>query len=74
MSTTTSFDRDSQARWYARRHLDFDPEVVHIFHLPRNAKPREIRFLEVNRTQNGNQAVPSRWISEPQSTARMLIR
>lgn len=43
------FDRDSLARWYARRHLDIDDGVVRILYLPTNAPPREIRFLEVNR-------------------------
>jgi hypothetical protein len=43
-----AFDRDSHARWYARRHLDTDDGVVRILYLPRDAPPREIRFLEVN--------------------------
>lgn len=47
-TTETSFDRDSLAEWYARRHLDIDTGVVQILYLPTNAPPREIRFLEVN--------------------------
>lgn len=50
MSTTeTAFDRDRLARWYAQRHLATDAGVDQIHYLPRNAPPREIRFLEVNR-------------------------
>lgn len=45
----TAFDRDAQARWYAKRHFDIDSGVVQIYYLPTNAPPREIRFLEVNR-------------------------
>jgi hypothetical protein len=48
-TTGTAFDRDSRAKWYARRHLDIDDGVVQILYLPTNAPPREIRFLEVNR-------------------------
>lgn len=48
-TTATAFDRDSQALWYARRHLDTDTGVERIYYLPTNAPPREIRFLEVNR-------------------------
>lgn len=44
----TTFDRDAMAKWYARRHLEFDPGVDRIYHLPVKAPPREIRFLEVN--------------------------
>jgi hypothetical protein len=47
-TTETAFDRDSFARWYARRHFDTDTGVVQIYHLPTNAPPREIRLLEVN--------------------------
>ena len=51
MSVTTkkAFDRDRQAEWYARRHMEIDEGVVQILYLPTNAPPREIRFLEVNR-------------------------
>ena len=45
---TIAFDRDTLAAWYARRHMDIDEGVVKILHLPTNAGPREIRFLEVN--------------------------
>ena len=45
----TAFDRDSLAKWYARRHMDIDSGVMSILYLPTNAPPREIRFLEVNR-------------------------
>ncbi len=45
---TTSFDRDAQARWYAREHLKADPGVREIYYLPTNAPDREIRFLEIN--------------------------
>lgn len=44
----TTFDRDSLARWYAKRHMDIDNGVVQIHYLPTDAPPREIRFLEVN--------------------------
>ena len=43
------FDRDKLARRYAERHLITDAGVVQIRYLPKNAPPREIRFLEVNR-------------------------
>ena len=48
-ATAETFDRDNLARWYARRHLDTDAGVERILFLPKNAPPREIRFLEVNR-------------------------
>jgi hypothetical protein len=48
-TTETAFDRDQQAKWYARRHLETDSGVVEIHYLPAGAPPREIRFLEVNR-------------------------
>ena len=48
MSTTaTDFDRDTMAAWYANRHLAFGLGGDRIFHLPTNADPREIRFVEV---------------------------
>jgi hypothetical protein len=47
--TGTKFDRDQFARRYAERHLITDTGVVQIHYLPKNAPPREIRFLEVNR-------------------------
>lgn len=49
MATGTAFDRDRLAIWYANRHMDVDDGVVQIYHLPKGAPPREIRFLEVNR-------------------------
>ncbi|MHB1559162.1 MAG: hypothetical protein ACYC61_17045 [Isosphaeraceae bacterium] len=48
-TTATAFDRDGLAQWYAQRHLETDTGVERIYHLPTNAPPREIRFLEVNR-------------------------
>ncbi len=48
-TTETIFDRDSLARRYAKRHMDIDDGVVQILYLPKDAPPREIRFLEVNR-------------------------
>jgi hypothetical protein len=45
---TQPFDRDTMAKWYAKRHLDTDTGVMEILYLPTNAPPREIRFLEVN--------------------------
>jgi hypothetical protein len=48
-TTKVKFDRDRLAKWYAKRHFDTDSGVVKIFHLPKNAGPREIRFLEVNK-------------------------
>ena len=45
----TQFNRDSQARWYAKQHLNTDPGVVEVHYLPANADEREIRFVEVNR-------------------------
>ncbi len=47
-ATETAFDRDSLARWYARRHMDIDDAVIEIHYLPTDAPTREIRFLEVN--------------------------
>ncbi len=45
---TIHFDRDSQARWYAKQHLKSDPGVMEVHYLPANADEREIRFVEVN--------------------------
>jgi hypothetical protein len=45
----TAFDRDSLANWYANRHMAIDEGVVQILYLPKDALPREIRFLEINR-------------------------
>jgi hypothetical protein len=52
-TTEIAFDRDGQARWYAKRHLETDSGVVEIHYLPTGAPPREIRFLEVNRLISG---------------------
>lgn len=49
MSTTITFDRESMARRYAHNHYDIDEAVSEIYHLPREARSNEIRFLEVNR-------------------------
>jgi hypothetical protein len=48
-TTEATFDRDSLAKWYARRHFDTDTGVERIVYLPTNSPPRQIRFLEVNR-------------------------
>jgi hypothetical protein len=48
MNTTTTFDRDGMARWYAERHRRADPGIRAICYLPRNAPEREIRLVEVN--------------------------
>jgi hypothetical protein len=45
---TTQFDRNAMACWYATQHLDTDPGIVAVHHLPRNADEREIRLVEVN--------------------------
>ncbi len=47
MSTTT-FNRDSWAGWYAQEHLKTDPGIVEIHYLPTDAGERDIRFVEVN--------------------------
>ena len=36
------------AKWYATEHRKTDPGIRAIYHLPKNAPDREIRFLEVN--------------------------
>lgn len=46
--STTSFDRDSLAKWYAIEHLKTDPGICEIYYLPANSSEREIRFVEVN--------------------------
>jgi hypothetical protein len=48
VATGETFDRDQMARWYGQRHLNTDMGVMHVFYLPGNAPPREIRLLEVN--------------------------
>lgn len=47
--STTQFNRDAQAAWYAKQHLRTDPGVVAVYYLPQNADEREIRLVEVNR-------------------------
>jgi len=46
-TTTTRFDRDTMAAWYANRHLTLALGGERVFHLPNGASPREIRFVEV---------------------------
>ncbi len=46
--STTQFDRDSMARWYASQHLSVDPGIAEVYYLPDKAPEREIRFIEVN--------------------------
>jgi hypothetical protein len=41
-------DRDTVARWIARRHLATDPSIIRIYYLL-DAPPQVIRFLEINR-------------------------
>ena len=48
MVSTTDFDRDEMARWYANEHLKIDPGVRSIYYLTKDAPNHEIRFLEVN--------------------------
>jgi hypothetical protein len=48
-TSEATFERDKFAKWYAKRHFDTDAGVVRIFFLPKNAPPREIRLLEINR-------------------------
>jgi hypothetical protein len=47
--SVTQFDRDSMARWYAKRHLKTDPAICAVHYLPANSPNREIRFIEVNK-------------------------
>ena len=42
------FDRDAMAHWYAEQHLKSDPGIAAVWHLPKFAGDREIRFVEVN--------------------------
>jgi len=46
--STTQFDRDSMARWYAKEHLKTDPGIQTIHYLPTGAGDCEIRFIEIN--------------------------
>jgi len=47
MSTTT-FDRDAMAQWYATEHLKTDPGIATVWYLPTGAGEREVRLVEVN--------------------------
>lgn len=42
------FDRDSMARWYAKRHLKTDPGILTVYYLPAGAPAQEIRLVEIN--------------------------
>ncbi len=46
--STSQFDRDSLAQWYAQSHLETDPGVDRVVYLPNEAPDREIRFVEIN--------------------------
>lgn len=46
--STTPFNRDSWARWYAKEHLKTDPGINTIHYLPTDAGERDIRFVEIN--------------------------
>jgi len=46
--STTQFNRDSMARWYAQEHLKTDPGIDAIYFLPKDAGERDIRFVEIN--------------------------
>jgi len=47
--TTTAFDRDSLAKWYAQQHLKTDPGLTRVCFLPTESPLNEIRFVEVNK-------------------------
>ena len=44
-----TFDRDSMAARYAKRHKAADGDIAAIYYLPAGAPPNEIRLVEVNR-------------------------
>ena len=46
--TTTLFNRDSMARWYAQEHIKTDPGIRSVYYLPAESPQQEIRFVEVN--------------------------
>lgn len=48
-----TFDRDSTARFYAKRHKGTDPAISEIHYLPTGAPANEIRFVEVNGSITG---------------------
>jgi len=43
-----AFNRDSMAKFYAKRHKEIDPAISEIHYLPTGAPANEIRFVEVN--------------------------
>jgi hypothetical protein len=45
---SATFDRDSTAAFYAKRHKQTDPAIREIYYLPTGAPANEIRFVEVN--------------------------
>jgi len=52
MSVAT-FNRDSIAATYAKRHKETDPAIRAIYYLPTEAPPNEIRLVEVNEAITG---------------------
>ena len=52
MSAAT-FNRDSIAETYAKRHKETDPAIRAIHYLPTGAPPNEIRLVEVNEAITG---------------------
>ena len=46
--STTVFNRDPLASYYANQHLKTDAAVKRVLYLPKNSPEREIRFIEVN--------------------------
>ena len=50
---TATFDRDSIAAMYAKRHKESDPAIRAIHYLPTDAPPNEIRLIEVNEAITG---------------------
>ena len=49
----TTFDRDSIAATYAKRHKETDPAIRAVYYLPTGAPPNEIRLVEVNEAITG---------------------
>jgi len=48
-----TFNRDSIAATYAKRHKETDPAIRAIHYLPTGAPPNEIRLVEVNEAITG---------------------
>jgi hypothetical protein len=48
-----TFNRDSMAAVYAKRHKETDPAIREIHYLPTDAPPNEIRLVEVNEAITG---------------------